>query len=107
MRTSLYEYTIAVDGKPWGQSYACVWEPCFNPATGKVLAPVRQQGLWGMAQDGQIIWEPKFVQCWQQEISADGKTVAAIVATAFGEFTVAVNAVPWRATFPVLADRRL
>lgn len=104
VRLNLYEYTIAVDGKTWGDTYASVWEPRFNPATGMVVAPVRQKGLWGLAQDGQIIWEPKFVQCWQQVISQDGKNIAAIVAPTFGEFTVAVNGKPWGINSPVVTD---
>jgi hypothetical protein len=104
VRTSLYEYTIAVDGQAWPDRYACVWEPCFNPATGKVVAPVRIGGQWGMAQDGQTIWEPRFFQCWQQAFSKNGQTLAAIVAPVFGEFTVAVNAQPWSIRFPVVTD---
>jgi hypothetical protein len=104
IRTSLYDYGIAVDGQPWPERYTCVWEPRFNPATGKVVAPVRIKGFWGMAQDGQIIWEPKFAQCWHQAISQDGKNIAAIVAPEFGAFTVAVNGQPWSTRFPVVTD---
>jgi hypothetical protein len=104
VRTSLYDYSIAVDGQKWAGNYACVWEPRFNPATGKVVAPVRLKGLWGMAQDGQLIWEPRFVQCWHQVISQDGKNIAAIVAPEFGDFTVAVNGKPWGIKFPVVTD---
>lgn len=104
VRTSLYDYTIAVDGKLWPQTYACVWEPCFNPATGKVVAPVRISGQWGMAQDGQMIWEPRFFQCWQPAFSQNGQTLAAIVAPAFGEFTVALNGHPWTIRYPVITD---
>jgi hypothetical protein len=104
VRTSLYDYTIVVDGVPWSESYACVWEPRFNPATGGVVAPVRVKGAWGLAQDGQVIWEPRFAQCWQQAVSRDGSLIAAIVAPKFGEFTVAVNAKPWSVTFPVVTD---
>ncbi len=103
-RTSLYDYTIVVDGTPWSESYGCVWEPRFNPASGKVVAPVRLGGGWGMAQDGQIIWEPKFVQCWNHVISQDGKTIAAIVAPEFGCFSVAVNGQSWSLRFPVVTD---
>lgn len=103
-RINLYEYTIAVDGELWPTTYGCVWEPRFNPATGKVVAPVRVGGAWGMAQDGQIIWEPRFAQCWHQAISQDGQNIAAIVAPRFGAFTVAVNGKPWSITSPVVTD---
>lgn len=104
VRLNLYEYTIAVDGKTWNTRYSCVWEPCFNPSTGTVVAPVLVSGRWGMAQDGQIIWEPKFFQCWHQTVSRNGRILAAIVAPEFGEFTVAVNAKPWSSKFPVVTD---
>ena len=40
-RLSLYDYTIAVDGTPWQQTFGGVWEPVFNPVRGTVAAPVR------------------------------------------------------------------
>jgi len=104
VRQTLYDYSIAVDGAVWSESYSCVWEPRFNPASGAVVAPVRVKGAWGLAQDGQVIWEPKFVQCWQHAISQDGRNIAAIVAPEFGSFTVAVNAKPWSLCFPVVTD---
>ncbi|MDP3427285.1 MAG: WD40 repeat domain-containing protein, partial [Humidesulfovibrio sp.] len=57
-----------------------------------------------LAQDDQIIWGPKFAQCWHQVISQDGKNIAAIVAPQFGAFTVAVNAKPWSISMPVVTD---
>lgn len=104
IRLNLYEYSIAVDGKLWPQRFACVWEPRFNPATGQVIAPVRMAGRWGLAQDGQMIWDPVFHQCWHQAISTNGQTTAAIVAPEFGAFTVAVNAKVWATRFPVVTD---
>ncbi|MDQ7834639.1 MAG: WD40 repeat domain-containing protein [Humidesulfovibrio sp.] len=104
VRTSLYDYSIVVDGNKWAANYGCVWEPRFNPATGSVVAPVRMAGAWGLAQDDQIIWEPKFAQCWHQVISQDGKNIAAIVAPQFGAFTVAVNGKPWAISQPVVTD---
>ncbi|MHC1702039.1 MAG: electron transfer complex subunit TmcD [Humidesulfovibrio sp.] len=104
VRTTLYDYSIAVDGKKWAGDYSCVWEPRFNPASGTVVAPVRVAGAWGLAQDDQIIWEPRFIQCWQQVFSQDGKNIAAIVAPQYGQFTVAVNGKPWSVTMPVVTD---
>ncbi|MBU1229779.1 MAG: WD40 repeat domain-containing protein [Proteobacteria bacterium] len=104
VRTSLYDYSIAVNGKKWAGNYGCVWEPRFNPASGTVVAPVRVKGAWGLAQDDQIIWEPRFAQCWHQVISQDGKSIAAIVAPQFGQFTVAVNGKPWSVSLPVVTD---
>ena len=98
IRLSLYDYTIAVDGTPWEQTFAGVWEPAFHPGRGSVLAPVRIQGRWGLAENGREIWERRFVQLWQLAFSPNGRRLAAIVAPSFGRWTVAVDGVPWPVT---------
>jgi WD40 repeat protein len=45
---------------------------------------------------------PPFVQLWQQMFSPDGSRLAAIVAPSYGRWTVAVDGVPWPATFTKL-----
>lgn len=107
VRRSLYDYSVAVDGKVWGKNFQCVWEPCFNPASGAVVAPVRMGGKWGLAQDGDMLWDAKYFQLWQQQISPCGKNIFAICAPRFGEFTVIKNKAPWAATFPVVTDLRV
>jgi hypothetical protein len=99
VRLNLYDYTIAVNGIPWQKTFGCVWEPFFHPVRGSVLAPVRTQGLWTLAEDGEIIWQQRFVQLWHASCSPDGSRLAAIVAPKFGRWTVAVEGVPWSATF--------
>ncbi|MBG0777378.1 MAG: WD40 repeat domain-containing protein [Desulfovibrionaceae bacterium] len=99
VRTSLYDYTIVVDGKPWAKTWPCAWEPVFNPATGDVCAAVRMAGRWGMALNGELIWNPTFFQVWQQQFSGDGKHLYAIVSPAYGKWTVAVDGQPWAPTF--------
>jgi hypothetical protein len=98
VRLNLYDYTIAVNGTPWGQTFGCVWEPVFHPVRGTVVAPVRTQGQGALAEDGRVIWEQRFVQIWHTTFSPDGKRLAAIVAPKFGRWTVAVDGVPWPAT---------
>jgi hypothetical protein len=71
----------------------------FNPVTGTVVAPVRIAGKWTLAEDGGALWDRKFVQVWHQKFSPDGQKLAAIVAPAFGKWTVAVDQVPWSAVF--------
>jgi predicted Rdx family selenoprotein len=99
VRLNLYDYTIAVNGKPWEQTFGCVWEPIFHPQTGAVIAPVRTGGKWFLAQDGQIIWDRKFVQLWHPMISESGNTLAAIVAPRYGKWTIAIDGEPWSASF--------
>jgi WD40 repeat protein len=67
-----------------------------------VVAPVREKGLWALAEDDNIIWDRRFVQLWQQMFSPDGSRLAAIVAPSYGRWTVAVDGVPWAATFTKL-----
>lgn len=95
LRLNLFEYSILVDGKPWDKTFQTVWDPCFNPATGDVAAPVRMKGKWGMALNGELIWDPKFVNAWHQQFTSDGKKLYAIVAPRFGRWTVAVDGKPW------------
>lgn len=102
VRTTLYDYTIAVDGAPWATSYQCVWEPRFNPASGRVVAPVRVKGKWGLAQDNILIWDPVLFQCWQPTFSPDGSRLYAIVSPSYGRWTVALDGVPWSTTVGTL-----
>ncbi|ACV68318.1 electron transfer complex subunit TmcD [Desulfohalobium retbaense] len=95
VRHTLYDYTIAVDGKPWAQTFNAVWEPTFHPQTGAVLAPVRHGGAWGLAQDGQFIWQPRYAQLWKLQFSPDGQRVAAVCAPRYGHWTVTVDDTPW------------
>jgi hypothetical protein len=104
VRTSLYDYTVAVDSQTWAQGYTGVWTPLFSPEDGAVVAPVRERGKWGMARNGEFIWEPTFDQCWHQCFSDDGQNLWAIVAPKFGHFTLAQNGQPWKTCFPVVTD---
>ncbi|MBI5590071.1 MAG: WD40 repeat domain-containing protein [Deltaproteobacteria bacterium] len=99
VRLTLYDYTIAVNGVPWEKTFGGVWEPVFHPVNGKVLAPVRVKGKWHLAQDGELIWKSPYVQLWHLLFSPDGKSLAAIVATGFGKWTVAVDDRAWNCLF--------
>lgn len=107
VRLNRQEYSIAVNGQPWEQAFSAAWNPCFNPSTGQVLAPVKTPGGWGLARDGEIIWEGRFLQLWQQTICSQGKNIAAIAAPEFGKFTVVKNDRPWTHTYPVVTDLTL
>lgn len=103
VRHNLLDYTIAVNGESWPVTFNCVWDPAFNPVDGSIVAPVRVGGKWGMAKDGEIIWPAKFVNCWHQQYSADGKNLYAIVAPKYGRWTVAKNGQAWGETFGQMA----
>ena len=99
VRTSLYDYTIAVNGVCWETSYPSIWRPLFSPKDGSVTAPAKVAGSWALVRDGNLFWDKKFTQLWHHMFSADGEKVAAIVAPKFGRWTVAVDGQPWSLTF--------
>ena len=107
VRLNALEYSIALNGELWPATYSCIWAPAFDPATGAIAAPVRQGGRWGMAIDAGMDWNPAYYQCWGQQWSPDGKRLWAIVAPAYGKFTVACNNAPWKETFPVITELAL
>ncbi|MFW6324278.1 MAG: electron transfer complex subunit TmcD [Desulfovibrionales bacterium] len=94
VRPTIHTYSIAVDGQIWPATYSCVWEPCFHPKNGSVLAPVRVGKKWGLAGNGELVWEPRFLQLWQ--VTPAGGRLYAVVATRFGHWTVAVDDQPWK-----------
>jgi len=98
VRTDICDYTLAQDQALWGTSFGGVWEPRFRP-TGGLLAPVRKQGSWTLAEDGKELWSGRYLQLWQVAVSADGKRVAAVVAPSYGRWTIAVDDQVWPTTF--------
>ena len=60
---------------------------------------MRVEGKWTLAEDGRIIWDRGFFQCWNHMFSPDASKLAAIVAPKFGRWTIAVDCQPWRTTF--------
>ena len=51
------------------------------------------------AMNGKIIWNRRFIQLWGQRYSPDGQRIAAVVAPKFGEWTIAVDGLPWKRRF--------
>ncbi len=98
VRTDATDYTAAIDNQPWAQVFTCIWEPRYRTGS-DVLLPVRQQGGWFLAQNGKILWPSKYVQLWHACVSPQDERIAAVVATAYGRWTVAVDDVPWKTTF--------
>ncbi len=103
VRLTPYDYTIAVDGKPWSKTFGCVWEPLFSQADGSVIAPVRQGGKWGLAKNGEILWQPVYFQLWHTQTNMSGD-IYAIGAPTYGDFTVIANDKPWNDLFPTVID---
>lgn len=114
VRLSRTDHTVAVDGEPWGRTFDCAWGPSFTP-TGAVVAPVKADGGWTLACDGQPVWDRRFVQLWRQRVDARGEVVA-VAAPEFGRWTVVRDGRCWQRSWdewvgtPVTApgsDRRV
>ena len=105
VRLTPFEYTVAINGQCWDETFPCAWEPVFDPRSGDVLAPIRKNGAWGVARNGALFWKTVFQQCWGIRVSpVEGGPVWAVVAPAYGSFTVAGDAKPWACRFPSVTD---
>jgi hypothetical protein len=67
----------------------------YRPLGHSVIAPVRSNGNWTLAENGSPIWSGSYLQLWNQRLSRDGQRIAAVVAQGFGKWTVAVDDAPW------------
>jgi len=93
------DYTLAENAEPWAGRFGCVWEPTYRNGSRNLLAPVRVNGSWTIAENGSPIWDSRFMQLWNQRLSADGKHVAAVAAPGFGSWTVVVDDQAWKTHF--------
>ena len=63
------------------------------------MAPAKVGGGWTLVEDGEPIWEGGYAQLWRQTPVPGRETLAAIVATSLGQWTVAVDDVLWQSRF--------
>jgi hypothetical protein len=93
-------YGVAVNGALWEPRFQAVWRPVFGQAG--VMAPVRTNGKWRLFQDGAQLWDGSYENIWHLQPSPSGTDIAAIVATSFGTWSVAVNDRPWSTTWDTM-----
>ncbi|MEN2995064.1 MAG: electron transfer complex subunit TmcD [Thermodesulfovibrio sp.] len=98
VRLDQQEFSVAVDGKIWDETFLYAWEPLFIDEN-NICVPVKTEEGFTMVVNGKKIWNKHFVQLWHQRVSPDKKKIAAVVATDFGKWTVAVDGIPWKRTF--------
>ncbi len=94
VRTSLYDYTIAVNGTIWKQTFPVMWQPQFHE-NGSIVAPAKTADGWTVLKDGIPFWENFFLQVWDLKINPVSKRIAAIVSPKYGKWTVAENDKLW------------
>lgn len=96
VRLSQQEFTVAIDGILWNETFLNAWEPIFINEN-DVSVPVKTENGWTLAINGKAVWR-SFNQLWHQRVSPDGR-IAAVVSTEFGKWTVAIDGKPWKKTF--------
>ena len=96
VRLDICDYSVAENGEPWPARFGLVWEPSWHD--GALIAPVKAADGWTLAENGEPVWERRFVQLWNQRFSPDGSRVAAVVSPSFTRWTVAVDDEPWDLT---------
>ena len=89
-----------------GRTFGCVWEPCYRNGSRNLLAPVRVDGSWTIAENGSPIWDSRFMQLWNQRLSPDGRRLAAVAAPGFGSWTVVVDDKAWKPNSTISSCRR-
>ena len=99
VRLDICDYTLAEDAVLWDNTFGCVWEPTYRNGRRALLAPVRIGGSWTIAENGEPIWDGRFMQLWNQRVSPDGEHIAAVAASGFGRWTVVVDDRPWSVSF--------
>jgi hypothetical protein len=97
IRLNREAYTIAKNDMIWDRTFDGVWKPSFSKA-GNVLAPVRDAGKWRLFKDNEPFWKNGYDQLWKITPSPGNNDLAAIVATSFGKWSVAVNDRVWNMT---------
>jgi len=98
VRLAKHAFSVVRDGVVWEERFGAVWEPSFRKGS-SVLLPANLGGAWTLVEDGKPAWSNKFKQLWRQQTSPDGARIAAVVAPAFGHWTVAVDDQAWQQTW--------
>lgn len=86
-------YGVALDGNLWESRFQAVWKPVFFK--NGLAAPVRTGGKWRLYMDDARLWDRGYDNIWHLTPSPDHRDLAAITATAFGQWQVSVNDRPW------------
>ncbi len=114
IRLNREQYSIAVNGVPWDGRFQSVWRPMFlepnqnqgqdqNQDQGRsksVVAPVKYMSKWRLFKDNQLFWTSVYENIWRLIQSQD--KLAAVVAPAFGQWTVAEDDQIWPVTWDTM-----
>ncbi len=103
------EWTVAVDGVSWGNTYDYVWNKVFSESGDTIAVAVQQDGEYSMVINDNP-WDNTFDFMTSMTLSPDGKNTSAVVQTVeFGSgeifkfkegcFTAAPNGNAWNENF--------
>ena len=99
-------YCMALDGKPWNQTYANMTYFAMSDCGTKTAGAVQvvdadsgeihkfKQGTFSAALQGKA-WDKTFVNVWNPTISPDGEHLAAEVRQSLYDYTIAVDGQIW------------
>lgn len=94
-RKNRSDYTVVNGTVAWPGNFQAAWQPIFTDQDACVIAPVRHQGKWYLYKDGAPFWRSGFEQLWKLTVSPATSRVAAVVAPAFGKWTVCEQEKCW------------
>ncbi len=97
---------VIQNGEVWDTRFDHAWDMTFSPQGG-LFVTGKQGRKWYLFADDTRVWERGFFQMWKPCVSANGCSVATVVAPEFGRFTVCVNEVLWKNTYSVVEDIEL
>jgi hypothetical protein len=103
VRTNREAYTIVQDDTLWENRFESVWKPEFLDEK-SLLAPVRVNGKWELYKNDAPFWRRRYDQLWHLTLSPNGKDVAAIVASPYGRWSVAVNDTVWPVSWDTMVS---
>ena len=93
-------YGIAVEDNVWESRFQAVWRPMF--CNGGLVAPVRTDGKWTVYKDDRRFWDSGYENVWRLAGNEASGDIAAIIAPAFGRWSVALNGRPWSSTWDTM-----
>jgi Tol biopolymer transport system component len=65
-------FRVAVDGKPWSETWDMAWKPVFSPDGKDVAAKVEKKGRYTYTVNGKV-WSTSCDGAWDPVFSPDGK----------------------------------
>ena len=99
VRPNSNQQTIAVDGKPWGDSVQGGLGTDLQARDKRRRRSGTYTRGWKLLMNDKPVWNKSFLQVWHQTFSPDTNRIAAVACPQFGRWTLVVDGDLWRPTF--------